>query len=101
MEQDVTMEQRHRMEHNGTGSFGHFWFLHFWLNKKLASRVKNTENESAHVRYQTEQNLAQVELTQQERWGYTGNESMWNYGNTEQWGHRESIREQVEQYKLA
>ena len=46
MEQDDTMEQRHRMKQNGTGSFGYFWFLHFWLNKKLASEVKNTKNES-------------------------------------------------------
>ena len=34
------------MKHNGTGSFGYFWFLNFWLNKKLASEVKNTKNES-------------------------------------------------------
>ena len=26
--------------------FGYFWFLHFWLNKKLTSEVKNTKNES-------------------------------------------------------
>ena len=64
MEQDDTMEQRHRMKHNGTGSFGYFWFLNFWLNKKLTSEVKNTKNESESCGTSTGQNLAQVELTQ-------------------------------------
>ena len=52
------------MKHNGTGSFGYFWFSDFWLNKKLASEVKNTKNESESCGTSTGQNLAQVELTQ-------------------------------------
>ena len=54
------------MEHNGAGSFDHFWFSDFWLNKKLIPRAKNTENVLGHVGHKTTGITVHVELTQRD-----------------------------------